>query len=160
MRKHAAFFFSFDSCTMLTCWAGVGKTLRLLSLAWAQPEPLCEQCKAVAMETLYLFFCGVLLFFYTKRCVRLCGDPRCCCSSSPEGTSMASAHLPGQPRSAPLSVTPSRDPKWANPLNEVKAHSCSWTGAPWSSQLALFGKPQGNGTSCCPQPMRSSVLSK
>lgn len=47
---------------MLTCWAGVGKTLRLLSLAWVQPEPLCEQCKAVAMETLYLFLWGFVVF--------------------------------------------------------------------------------------------------
>jgi len=51
---------------MLTCWAGVGKTLCLLSLAWAQPEPLCEQCKAVAMETLYLFFVGFCCFLTQK----------------------------------------------------------------------------------------------
>lgn len=49
----------------------------------------------------------------------------------------------GQPRSAPLSMTPSRDPTWGNSLNGVKALSCSWTeDSPQSSQLASFSDPK------------------
>lgn len=135
-------FLSVDSCTMLTCWAGEGKTLCLLSLAWVRPEPLCERCKAVAMETPYLF-CGVLLLFLRqKRCaVSLCrfwmlllkqpwGSIHGCCSS-----------LWGS--QDPLSMTPSRDPTWGNSLNGVKALSCSWTeDSPQSSQLASFSDPK------------------